>query len=289
MHQDSLLLDAYVCKFFYVRCLRACVVVCFFVLFVPPTVRLQKKCRFCLLIYIKNITFASVFHILYNNVGHHKRANINRTFMDGNVNSNDNLATANNDAGDAVGVSQPFRWYVAIVSNNTEKVCAEKIAALGYDTYVPTQKELRRWKNGRRKIIDRIVIPAAVFVRCTEADRRHHVVNLPFVKRFMVNRAAATNQYGWHPVAIVPDREIEKLRFILYNSDAAITIEPLPLRLGDKVRVVRGKLLGLEGNIVRCESHDSADAANLDIVVQLDILGCARMNISPTDLEKIGK
>ena len=33
---------------------------------------------------------------------HHKRANINRTFMDGNVNSNDNLATANNDAGDAV-------------------------------------------------------------------------------------------------------------------------------------------------------------------------------------------
>ena len=228
-----------------------------------------------------------MFHILYNNVGHHKRANINRTFMDGNVNSNDNLATANNDAGDAVGVSQPFRWYVAIVSNNTEKVCAEKIAALGYDTYVPTQKELRRWKNGRRKIIDRIVIPAAVFVRCTEADRRPHVVNLPFVKRFMVNRAAATNQYGWHPVAIVPDREIEKLRFILYNSDAAITIEPLPLRLGDKVRVVRGKLLGLEGNIVRCESHDSADAVNLDIVVQLDILGCARMNISPTDLEKI--
>ena len=62
--------------------------------------------------------------------------------MDGNVNSNDNLATANNDAGDAVGVSQPFRWYVAIVSNNTEKVCAEKIAALGYDTYVPTQKML---------------------------------------------------------------------------------------------------------------------------------------------------
>lgn len=47
-------------------------------------------------------------------------------------------------------------------------MCAEKIAALGYDTYVPTQKELRRWKNGRRKIIDRIVIPAAVFVRCTE-------------------------------------------------------------------------------------------------------------------------
>lgn len=73
----------------------------------------------------KNITFAPVFHILYNNVGHHKRANINRTFMDGNVNSNDNLATANNDAGDAVGVSQPFRWYVAIVSNNTEK-CVPK-------------------------------------------------------------------------------------------------------------------------------------------------------------------
>lgn len=92
-----------------------------------------------------------MFHILYNNVGHHKRANINRTFMDGNVNSNDNLATANNDAGDAVGVSQPFRWYVAIVSNNTEKVCAEKIAALGYDTYVPTQKSCAAGRMGAVK------------------------------------------------------------------------------------------------------------------------------------------
>lgn len=209
--------------------------------------------------------------------------------MDGDVTSNDNLATANNDAGDAVGVSKAQKWYVAIVSNNTEKVCAEKIAALGYDTYVPTQKELRRWKNGRRKIIDRIVIPAAIFVRCTEADRRHHIVNLPFIKRFMVNRAAAANEFGWHPVAIVPDREIQKLRFILYNSDAAVTIEPLPLRLGDKVRVIRGKLIGIEGNIVRCEGNDSADASDLDIVVQLDILGCARMSISPIDLEKIYK
>lgn len=85
--------------------------------------------------------------------------------MDGNTITNDNIATANNDAGDAVGVSKPLKWYVAVVSNNTEKVCAERIAALGYDTYVPTQKELRRWKNGRRKIIDRIVIHAAVFVR----------------------------------------------------------------------------------------------------------------------------
>lgn len=208
--------------------------------------------------------------------------------MDGNTITNDNIATANNDAGDAVGVSKPLKWYVAVVSNNTEKVCAERIAALGYDTYVPTQKELRRWKNGRRKIIDRIVIHAAVFVRCTETDRRHHIVNLPFVKRFMVDRAAATNKFGFHPVAVVPDREIEKLRFILYNSDAAVTIEPLPLRLGDKVRVVRGKLIGLEGNIIRCEGHDTSDSSNLDIVVQLDILGCARMNISPMDLEKIG-
>lgn len=207
--------------------------------------------------------------------------------MDGNVISNGNITTANNGAGDAVGVSAPLRWYVAIVSNNTEKVCAEKIAALGYDTYVPTQKELRRWKNGRRKIIDRIVIPAAVFVRCTETDRLHHVVSLPFVKRFMVNRAAAANKFGWHPVAVVPDREIQKLRFILYNSDAAITIEPLPLRLGDKVRVVRGNLIGLEGNVVRCEGSAMSDASSLDIVVQLDILGCARMNISPADLEKI--
>lgn len=206
--------------------------------------------------------------------------------MVGESDANKREFTTAADAGDAVGVP-PGKWYVAVVSNNTEKTCGAKLLQLGYDVYVPLQKEMHRWKNGRRKIIDRVVIPSKVFIRCTEMERRKHVVALPFVKRFMTDRAAMVNEFGFHPVAVIPDAQIQKLRFILFNSNTAVTVEPLPLRLGDKVRVIRGNLMGIEGNIVRCDGSVKDDSGDLDIVVQLDILGCARMSISRNDLERI--
>lgn len=200
--------------------------------------------------------------------------------MDGGTTLNDFSFSPTDVAGDAVGVPDR-KWYVAIVNNNTEKICGYRVAMLGYDTYVPTQTETRRWKNGRRKTVDRVVIPSKVFIRCTEEERMKNIVTLPYIRRFMTDRAGTANQYGWHPLAVVPDREIEKLRFILFNSDSAVTIESLPLYKGDRVRVARGKLMGLEGFIAH------RGDGGTDILVQLDILGCARMNISKEDLERI--
>lgn len=177
--------------------------------------------------------------------------------------------------------SPAVHWYVAIVSNNTEKSCGDKLEKAGYEVYVPTQREMRRWKNGRRKLIDRVVIPSVVFIRCTEHERKKEIVGLPYIKRFMTDRARQALTPAGTCIAVVPDAQIEKLRFILYNSDTPVSIESAPLRLGDKVRVVRGRLMGLEGNVIQHRE------GNPDIIVQLDILGCARMNISEDDLERI--
>ncbi len=177
--------------------------------------------------------------------------------------------------------SSAVHWYVAIVGNNTEKACGDKLEKAGYEIYVPTQREMRRWRNGRRKVIDRVVIPSVVFIRCTEHERKKEIVGLPYIKRFMTDRARQSTAPSGHTIAVVPDEQIEKLRFILYNSNSPVSIESAPLRLGDKVRVVRGRLMGLEGNVIQHRE------GNPDIIVQLDILGCARMNISEDDLERI--
>lgn len=185
------------------------------------------------------------------------------------------------DLSGTIASLKPKHWYVAIVTHNTEKACGEKLEKDGYEIYVPTQREMRRWRNGRRKLIDRVVIPTIIFIRCTEQERRTEIVNLPFIKRFMMNRATAVGPTRSSQVAVVPEEQIEKLRFILYNADSPVSIESAPLRLGDKVRVIRGRLMGLEGNVIQHKD------GNPDIIVQLDILGCARMNISQDDLEKI--
>lgn len=174
------------------------------------------------------------------------------------------------------------KWFVAIVSNNTEKTCGERLAAAGYEVYVPTQKEVRIWSNGRRKTVDRVVIPARIFIRCTERQRRREVVHISFIKRFMTNCAAKTNEFNTHPIAVIPEQQINKLKFILYNSDSQVDINlASPVCIGEKVRVIRGKLTGLEGNVIQHKDGDTS------ILVQLDVLGCARMSISMEDLERV--
>jgi transcription antitermination factor NusG len=172
------------------------------------------------------------------------------------------------------------RWVVAIVKNNTEKACEEKLAKMGLTTYVPTQTEVRRWSNGRKKTIQRIVIPSILFLHVDEKERLA-ALNCPLIHKFMTNKASRADQFNRHPIATIPNRQIEMLQFMLYHADQPVTIEGRPLHIGDSVRVVRGNLQGLEGYIQ--DYHQGGSS----IIVNLDILGCARVNINRGDVEKI--
>lgn len=183
-------------------------------------------------------------------------------------------AVPHTGAGDAGGVSRP-NWYVAIVNNNSEKEVRERLARLGYDTYVATQWQTKIWRNGRRANVEAVVIRTIVFIRCTERQRRQ-IVTLPYINRFMTNRAVATQRTP----AIIPEYEMHTLQFILGNSDTPVTIEQRPLHRGDRVKVVRGSLMGLEGEIIDTPSGS-------ELVVRLDILGCARLNIERISVEPL--
>lgn len=180
--------------------------------------------------------------------------------------------------GDAVGVPER-KWFIAIVTNNTEKKCSEKLAKMGYEAYVPTQQETHRWCTGKIKIVDRIVLPSLVFIRVNETERKE-IVLYPFIHKFMTNRAGEVDCYNRHSIATIPDEQIDTLKFMLYNSENPVSIEQIPLRLGDKVKVVRGKLKGLEGHVL------SYSEGNHYICVRLDLLGCAKVNIELADINK---
>lgn len=177
---------------------------------------------------------------------------------------------------DAVGVP-PGKWFVAIVNSRHEKTVAEKLEALGHSAYVAAQKEMRVWKNGRRKVVDRVVIPSVVFVNCTEKTRRE-IVNLPYIFRFMVNRSAESGALN-KPVAVIPDNEIAKLKFMLGQSDYPVNFEPISFKVKDNVRVIRGSLTGLVGEVVK----ESDGAHTLTVVIEH--LGCAKVNIDAQDVE----
>ncbi len=191
----------------------------------------------------------------------------------------DAVAPMSTDVDDAVGVLESH-WFVAIVNHNSELTSAEKLTAMGYDCYVASQEEYRVWRNGKRKKINRVVIPSMVFVRCTERERLN-VVKLPFIFRFLTNKAGmATNNYN-KPVAIIPNSQMNTLMFMLGNSDQPVEFTAHTFAKGDRVRVVRGRLMGLEGEVF------SAPDGRSHLVISLNMLGCARTSISPADLSPL--
>ena len=166
----------------------------------------------------------------------------------------------------------PKRWLAAIVQMNCEKKVAAKLDKLGIKNYVPVQKEVHQWSD-RRKNIERVVIPMIVFVRLakTEEDdfRRHSFIH-KFVTYPGVKELATP----------IPDEQIERLKFLLDNADAKVSIVN-NLKIGDKVRIVRGPMKGLEGELSQIEENKPV------VAIRIEGLGYACVSVEKINLERI--
>lgn len=190
--------------------------------------------------------------------------------------------SADVDVAGGVGVGG---WFVVLVGHNGERAVGRRLGERGYVTYVASQREMRVWRDGRRKEVDRVVIPSTVFVRCAEHERRD-VVKVQGVSRFLMNRAGA----GGVCPAVVPDVQMDRLRFMLGATDRPVEFVERPLRVGMQVRVVRGSLRGLVGEVVYAAEPEvgvADDVSSARLLIRLDILGCATVKISPLDLQTI--
>ncbi len=192
----------------------------------------------------------------------------------------DKITVMPDSMGDSGGTLPERHWYVAIVNNKSERRTAERLDALGYETYVASQEEVRQWRDGRRRKVQRMVIPGLVFIKATEAERRQTLTG-NLVKRYLSDRAAQRPQGYNAPPAIIPEAQLERLRFMLGQADTPVQFSDRPLPPGTRVRVIRGPLRGLEGEIARSASKDN----NAILHVRLDYLGGALLDVAREDIE----
>lgn len=178
--------------------------------------------------------------------------------------------------GDAVGVNIK-KWFIAIVNNNTELSTSKKLESLGYETFVP-QQEIVSIINGKRKICKKVVISTLLFLHITEQERKR-VVNFPFIKRFMTNISGQKDLFNRHPIAVIPDNQIQQFRNLIEKSENEVYIESLPKDIGNRAFIIGGNLKGLTGNVEQLSDGKSF------FVIQLDVLGCAKVQINPEYLK----
>jgi transcription antitermination factor NusG len=129
-------------------------------------------------------------------------------------------------------------WWALYTRHQHEKTVADMLAAKGFEVFLPLYESMRRWKD-RQKMLSLPLFPCYVFVR-GGLNRRLQVVTTPGVHMVL--------SHGEH-VALIPEIEIQAIRKTL---EGAFRVEPHPfLKCGERVRVIRGTLDGVEGILVR--------------------------------------
>ena len=161
--------------------------------------------------------------------------------------------------GTGEGVACLKRWYVAHVRIHHEKKVAEYLGKMGIETFVPVQQEIHQWSD-RRKLVESVLLPMMVFVHADPSERKE-VLSFSTVSRYMVMR-------GESNPAVIPDEQMARFRFMLDYSDEAVCMNDSPLARGEKVRVIKGPLSGLVGELVTVGGRSK-------IAVRLNMLGCA--------------
>lgn len=166
--------------------------------------------------------------------------------------------------------AHPKRWIAVLVQSRCEKAVAEKLDKLNIENYVPTQWEIRQWSD-RKKKIERVVIPMVVFVHTDKASESR-LRTYSFIYKLV-------SYPGERAAAVIPDSQIEQLKYMLKNAESAVEMKERILEVGDTVRIARGPLKGLEGTLCFVKSDKPM------VAVRVDCLGFACVNIAKSDIE----
>ena len=143
-------------------------------------------------------------------------------------------------------------WFVVITRWGQWKKIAERLAALGIRHFIPSSYN------------------TLVFFR-TDKERALNLVNAGEVKgRFIVDHCTRS-------ILEVPEKQMDAfIKVVTEYPDAPVTND-FPITKGTRVKVVRGPLKDVEGEVME---HPSG----VQLLVRVKTLICARVNIAREDV-----
>lgn len=135
-------------------------------------------------------------------------------------------------------MSQPLSWFALTVKSQHEKAVAECLRYRDIEDYLPLYTVRRQWSD-RVQSVELPLFPGYVFCRF-DYRRRLPVLTTPGVHSIV--------GFGGEPVP-VSESEIGGIKAVLASG---LPAQPWPfIRIGQRVRIERGSLAGLEGILLR--------------------------------------
>ena len=167
----------------------------------------------------------------------------------------------------------PKRWVAVLVQVNCEKKAATFLNKVDYKTYIPTQLEVHQWSD-RKKRVPRLIIPMVVFVHATVREEEW-LRDQSYIHKLLALPGTDEDKKGF--ATTIPDYQIERLKFLLENTETEVTIVS-NFKFGDSVRVASRPLKGLESVVSKADEKSSV------VGVLIDGLGYAYVKIAKCDI-----
>lgn len=175
-----------------------------------------------------------------------------------------------------------IRWYVLRCIYGKEVELSESIRTdFGVESFVPLEKIRQKGRHGLFQWVQRSALTGYVFLH-TDRDTLFGLVKRMGNVRTMVRR---NEQQLFEPVVIIDKAMMDFIRVSGSSEQKALYLDParLQLKAGDRVRVIGGTFVGLEGYFVQIgPKHEKR------VVIQLDTLIAVATTAIPASLvEKI--
>lgn len=131
------------------------------------------------------------------------------------------------------------RWYVARTRSGQELKIKTRLACLGVEHFIPTEKKTNY--RGKKRLHP--VISCLVFIRAPKKEVCELKVTYSLPVNFLTDCASGSMMF-------VPDRQMEDFRRVLELSTSEGGLVDQDICPGDAVRVSTGPLKGVEGQIM---------------------------------------
>lgn len=145
-----------------------------------------------------------------------------------------------------------------------------RLTQLGVENFVPTRT--RRASRGKG-MVEEPLLTSFIFLHATKVDALN-LIHYCGVKANLINDCTT------HGLMFVSDKCMEDFRRVLEASIEEGGLMDKPLSVGERVRVTRGALEGVEGNVLELQGR---------IYVVVGLLNClfARARVPRAWLEKV--
>ena len=160
----------------------------------------------------------------------------------------------------AVRISEP-RWFAARTRYGQELKVRDRLAREGVEHFIPVRAD------------GRPVVTNLVFLKATKAEALDLANTGVVPVKYVIDCATRT-------LLVVPEKQMEDFRRVLDLNLEEGGLMDQPLALGDRVKVVKGPLKGVEGHVIEFQGRYYVVVSLLDSLF-------AKARVPKSWLEKI--